>query len=277
MNSPIATNLLASVLMKKEDLKQAIQYLEESGSLTIQSLEDWQLDGALASCKAAAKTRRTQRAASLIAPENRCLARIWKGECGTEGVGSQCKKQAKDGCFCGMHGRLGTQRTKHSAVPEKERPYTWEHHGKWDEPPPAHFKNRECWASAMTQEPPTAPPTTTPSPKPAATPSPKPTASASASGSCGLVAPSPKPTETATPEVQVAAGPTQEEVFGSDDEDEINWDEDEEETDNFEIKIDAEGISWKVKTDGSNEAFEMHDDDLEDVAGTWNEEEQMVE
>ena len=37
------------------------------------------------------------------------------------------------------------------------------------------------------------------------------------------------------------------------------------------------GISWKVKTDGSMEAFEMHDDDLEDVAGTWNEEEQMVE
>ena len=251
--------------MKKEDLKQAIQYLEESGSLTIQTLEDWQLDGALASCKAASKTRNTQRAASLIAPENRCLARIWKGECGTEGVGSQCKKQAKDGCFCGMHGRLGTQRTKHSAVPEKERPYTWEHHGKWDEPPPAHFKNRECWASAMTQATPEAP---KPTAQPTAPPSPKPTAT-----------PSPQPTETATPEVQVAAGPTMEKLFGSDseDDDEINWDEDEEETDNFEIKIDGEGISWKVKTDGSNEAFEMHDDDLEDVAGTWNEEEQMVE
>ena len=29
---------------------------------------------------------------------------------------------------------------------------------------------------------------------------------------------------------------------------------------------------------GSNdETFEMHDDDLDDVAGTWNEEDEMVE
>lgn len=245
--------------MKKEDLKQAIQYLEESGSLTIESLEDWQLDGALASCKAASKTRNTQRAASLIAPENRCLARIWKGDCGTEGVGSQCKKQAKDGCFCGMHGRLGTQRTKHSAVPEKERPYTWEHHGKWDEPPPAHFKNRECWASAITPE------ESVPTPvQPKSSP-------------VKEALPTPKPTQEPTTATPQASKQVELEEPEDDDEDEINWDEDEEDTDNFEIKIDAEGISWKVKTDGSGEAFEMHDDDLEDVAGTWNEEEQMVE
>jgi len=231
----------SSAKMKMKNLKMAIQYLEESGSITIHALEDWQLEEAIASFRQTQAIRSRQAAK----PEDRCMARVWKGECGTEGVGSQCNRVSRDGCFCKQHAKLGTGRTRHTAVPNKSTPYAWEHHGRWDERPPQHFKNLECWHE--TPSPPTlstSPPTLSPT------------------------------SPTKTPPLDPNKRPTEMELFGSDFE---NESDDEETHANFEIKIDMEGISWKVKTDGSNEAYELCDDDLDEVAGTWNEKEKMVD
>jgi len=115
-------------------LSDALKYLEETGDISLH----FPIEEVIQHYKEGSKSQ---------VDSCRCMARCWQGSGSKPGV--QCDNQRKIGEFCGIHGSVGKARTKHTAVLGKVDPFTWEHHGRWDEPPPSHFFDRTCWSQGV--------------------------------------------------------------------------------------------------------------------------------
>ena len=70
----------------------------------------------------------------------RCMARVLPG--------ARCPYDKSCGEFCRLHSKVSKRKTKRTAVPHLESPFAWQHHGRWDEPPPPHFDPSK-WDSSL--------------------------------------------------------------------------------------------------------------------------------